>query len=59
MSCAHHVLLATPVARVVTWWLGKDGHVTRRHVTRVWHSLGTRDFRKKKSDPLYPNQAGL
>ena len=38
---------------------GMDGHVTRRHVARVWLSLGTRDFRKKKSDPLYPNRAGL
>ena len=47
MSCAHQVLLATPVAEDVTWWLGKDGHVTRRRVARVWLNLGTRDFRKK------------
>ena len=33
---------------------GMDGHVTRRHVAPVWLSLGTRDFRKKKSDPLLP-----
>ena len=59
MSRAHEVLLATPVAKVDTWWLGMDGHVTRRHVARVWLSLGTRDFRKKQSDPLYPNRAGL
>ena len=59
MSCAHQVLLATTVARVVTWWLGKDGHVTRRRVARVWLSLGTRDLYKKKSDRLHPNRAGL
>ena len=59
MSRAHYVLSATPVAEVVTWWLGMDGHVTRRRVARVWLSLGTRDIRNSKSDPLYPNRVGL
>ena len=58
-SGAHYVLSATSVAEDVTWWLGKDGHVTRRYVARVWLSLGTRDFHKKKSDPLHPNRASL
>ena len=58
MSRAHYVLSATPVAEDVTWWLGMDGHVTRRRVALVWLNLGTRDFHNRKSDPLYPNRAG-
>ena len=46
-SRAHYVLSATLVAEDVTWWLGMDGHVTRRRVARVWLSLGTRDFRNR------------
>ena len=59
MSRAHYVLSATLVAEDVTWWLGVDGHVTRRRVARVWLSLGTRDFRNRQSNPLHPNRAGL
>ena len=47
ISRAHYMLSATSVAEDVTWWLGMDGYVTRRHLARVWLSLGTPDFRKK------------
>ena len=46
-SRAHYVLSATPVAEDVTWWLVKDGHVTRRRVAQVWLSVGTCGFHKK------------
>src|SRR5437588_12899716 len=35
------------------WRVKRAGHVTWRRVWRVWlNSLGTRDFRNRKSDPL-------
>ena len=33
---------------------GMNGHVTRRHVARVWLSFGTCDFCKKVVQPTLP-----